>query len=113
MLILLATLSSCNYLTIFICSPSAPIDWASAFVSLPNNRSAVDLMIVDISDNLSISNLSSLPSFVLQWNKCQPSFLNAVFDFTSTHVHDKDAVLPFPSYDVKIKAELKRFMKAY
>ena len=82
-------------------------------MSLPSNRSTMDLMIVDISNNLSISNLSSLPSFVLQWNKCQPSFLNVVFDFTSRHVHDKDAVLFFHSNDVKIKIELKGFMKAY
>jgi hypothetical protein len=60
-------------------------------------------MIIDIPDDLPIPELSNPPMFVPLWNKHQPSFLEVVFDFANTHVHDR-VVLLLHSNDVKIMA---------
>jgi hypothetical protein len=89
------------------------MDWDCAFVSFPSKCSKVDLMIIDNPIDKPIPDLSSLPNFVPQWNKHQPGFLDIVFDFASTHVHNRGAVLLLHSDDAKIKTNLKGFIKAY
>jgi hypothetical protein len=70
-------------------------------------------MIVDIPDDLPIPELSSPPSFVPEWNKQKKGFLEVVFDFSNSHLHDKGAMLLFFSDDLDVKADLKGLMSAY
>jgi hypothetical protein len=70
-------------------------------------------VIVDIPDDLPIPDLSSPPSFVPEWNKRKKGFLEVVFDFANSHLHDKGAMLLFFSDDLDVKAYLKGLMSAY
>jgi hypothetical protein len=52
-------------------------------------------MIMDIPDGLHISLVSSPASSVPEWNKLRDGFLQMVFDFASSLVHDDDVLLFF------------------
>jgi hypothetical protein len=51
--------------------------------------------------------------FSFDWNIFHNGFFDNVFDFVSAHVQDKGAILLFHADDLKIKADLKEFMRAY
>jgi hypothetical protein len=68
------------------------MDWNCQYARLPDKY--IDyLMIVEIPDNLIIPNLSSPSNFVPKWNKHKKGFLDVVFDFANTHLHDKGAIV--------------------
>jgi hypothetical protein len=89
------------------------VDRVRRFVKIPEKRTGIDLMIVDIPDDLPIPDLSSPPSFVPEWNKRKKGFLEVVFDFANSHLHDKGAMLLFFSDDLDVKADLKGLMSTY
>jgi hypothetical protein len=89
------------------------MDRVCRFAKLPEKHTSVDLMIVDILDDLPIPDLSSPPTFVPKWNKRKKGFLEVVFDFANTHLHDNGAILLFFSDDLDVKVDLKGLMNAY
>jgi hypothetical protein len=89
------------------------VDRARQFAKIPGKRTSVDLVNIDISDDLPIPELSSPPSFVPEWNKRKKGFLEVLFDFANSNLHDNGAILFFFSDDLDVKADLKGLMSAY
>jgi hypothetical protein len=50
---------------------------------------------------------------VPEWNKQKKGFLEVLFDFANSHLHDKGAIILFFSDDLDVKADLKELMSAY
>jgi hypothetical protein len=50
---------------------------------------------------------------VPEWNKQKKGFLEVLFDFANSHLHDKGAIILFFSDDLDVKADLKGLMSAY
>jgi hypothetical protein len=89
------------------------VDRARQFAKIPGKRTSVDLVNIDISDDLPIPELSSPPSFVPEWNKRKKGFLEVLFDFANSNLHDNGAILLFFSDDLDVKVDLKGLMSAY
>jgi hypothetical protein len=89
------------------------MDRVRRFAKFPEKRTGVDLVIVDIPNGLPIPELSSPQSFVPKWNKRKKGFLEVLFDFANSHLHDKGAIILFFSDDLDVKADLKGLMSAY
>jgi hypothetical protein len=89
------------------------MDRVRRFEKFPEKRTGVDLVIVDIPNGLPIPELSSPQSFVPKWNKRKKGFLEVLFDFANSHLHDKGAIILFFSDDLDVKADLKGLMSAY
>jgi hypothetical protein len=70
-------------------------------------------MIVDIPKGLPIPILSSPPTSVLVWNSADQSFLPLMFDFGSSLVHDNRALLLFHKDNLKLRADIRGYAKAY
>jgi hypothetical protein len=70
-------------------------------------------MIVDIPKGLSVPILSSPPTSVPVWNSADENFLPLVFDFGSSLVHDNGALLLFHKDDLKLRADIRGYAKAY
>jgi hypothetical protein len=89
------------------------VDRVRRFAKIPRKCTGVDLVIIDIRDNLPIPELSNPPSFVPEWNKRKKGFLEVLFDFANSNLHDNGAILLFFSDDLDVKADLKGLMSAY
>jgi hypothetical protein len=70
-------------------------------------------MIVDIPEGLPVPMVSSLPTSVPEWNSNDKNFLAMVFDFGSSLVHDNGVLLLFHKDDLKLRADIRGFTKAY
>jgi hypothetical protein len=70
-------------------------------------------MIVDIPEGLPISRVSSPHISVPEWNLEDKNFLPIVFDFGSFLVHDNGALLHFHKDDLKLRADIRGYAKAY
>ena len=70
-------------------------------------------MIFDIPINLFVPNTSSLPSSIHDQNQMHREFFVLVFDFAGAHVYDDGVLLFFLPNDLKLKATLQGYMKAY
>jgi hypothetical protein len=75
--------------------------------------SGVDLIIVDIPKDLPIPIVSSPATSVLVWNSADENFLPLVFDFGSSLVHDNGVLLLFHKDDLKLRANIRGYTKAY
>ena len=73
----------------------------------------IDLMILDILEGLPIPMVSSPPTFVLVWNSKDVNFLPISFALGSTLVHDSGVLLFFHKDDLKLRASIRGFAKAY
>jgi hypothetical protein len=88
-------------------------DKARAFKGKQGTTSGVDLMIVDIPEGLPISMVSSRPTSVPEWNSNDKNFLAMVFDIGSSLVHDNGVLLFFHKDDLKLRADIRGYSKAY
>jgi hypothetical protein len=88
-------------------------DKARAFKGVHSTVGGIDLMIVDIPKGLPVSMVSSPPTSVPGWNSADKNFLPMVFDFGSSLVHDNGALLFFHKDDLKLRANIRGFAKAY
>jgi hypothetical protein len=88
-------------------------DKARAFNGVHGTTTGVDLMIVDIPEGLPIPIVSSPPTSVPVWNSANVNFLPLVFDFGSSLVHDTGALLLFHKDDLKLRADIRGYEKAY
>jgi hypothetical protein len=88
-------------------------DKAQAFKGILNVGVEVDLMIVDILESLSIPMVSSPAMFILEWNKLGEDFLQTIFDFASSLLHDNEVLLLFHLDNLQLRADIRGFMKAY
>jgi hypothetical protein len=88
-------------------------DKAHAFNGVQGTTTGIDLMIVDIPEGLPVPIVSSLPTSVPVWNSANENFLPLVFDFGSSLVHDNGALLLFHKDDLKLRADIKGYAKAY
>ena len=70
-------------------------------------------MIVDIPKGLPIPMVSSPPTSILGWNSTDPNFLALMFDFGSSLVYDKGALLLFHKDNLKFRANIIGFANAY
>jgi hypothetical protein len=70
-------------------------------------------MIVDIPEGLPVPIVSSPPTSVPVWNSADESFLPLMFDFGSSLVHDNGALLLFYKDDLKLRADIRGYAKAY
>jgi hypothetical protein len=57
--------------------------------------------------------VSSLPTSIPGWNSTDKNFLPLVFDFGSSLVHDNGALLLFHKDDLKLRADIRGYAKAY
>jgi hypothetical protein len=57
--------------------------------------------------------VSSPPTFVLKWNSEDENFLLMVFDFGNSLVHNNGVLLLFHKDDLKLRADIRGFAKAY
>jgi hypothetical protein len=57
--------------------------------------------------------VSSPPTSIPGWNSADKNFLPIVFDFGSSLVHDNGALLFFYKDDLKLRANIRGFAKAY
>jgi hypothetical protein len=88
-------------------------DKARAFSGVQGTDGGVDLMIVDIPEGLPLPMVSSPPTSVPRWNYANKNFLPLVFDFGSSLVHDNGALLLFHKDNLKLRADIRSFAKAY
>jgi hypothetical protein len=70
-------------------------------------------MIVDIPEGLPVPMVSSPPTSVPNWNLEHKSFLSMVFDIRGSLVHDNGVLLLFHKDDLKLRADIKDYSKAY
>jgi hypothetical protein len=71
------------------------------------------LIIVDILEGLPIPMVSSPPTSVPQWNSEDKNFLPILFDLGSSLVHDNGVLLLFHKNNLKLRASIRGFAKAY
>ena len=88
-------------------------DKARAFKRKQGTTGGINLMIVDILEGLSIPMVSSLPTSVPKWNSEDKNFLAMVFDFGSFLDLDNGVLLFFHKDDLKLRANIKSYAKAY
>jgi hypothetical protein len=88
-------------------------DKVRAFSGVQGTHGGVDLMIVDILEGLSVPMVSSPPTSIPRWNSADKNFLPLGFDFGSSLVHDNGALLFFHKENLKLKADIKGYTKAY
>jgi hypothetical protein len=88
-------------------------DKARAFKGKQGTTGGVDLMIVDIPEGLPIPMVSSPPTSVPEWNSDDKNFLTMVFDIGSSLVHDNEVLLLFHKDDLKLRADIRGYSKAY
>jgi hypothetical protein len=96
-----------------VCHVQHKSDKARAFNGVQGTTTGIDLMIVDIPEGLPVPIVSSLPTSVPVWNSTNENFLPLVFDFGSSLVHDNGALLLFHKDDLKLKADIRGYAKAY
>jgi hypothetical protein len=70
-------------------------------------------MIVDIPKGLPVPMVSSPPTSVPGWNSTDKNFLPLVFNFGSSLVHNNGVLLLFHKDDLKLRADIRDFAKAY
>jgi hypothetical protein len=102
-----------NFILNVVCNVQHKSDKARAFKGVHGTIGGVNLMIVDIPEGLPVPMVSSLPTSVLGWNSTDKNFLPLVFDFGSSLIHDNGALLLFHKDDLKLRADIKGFAKAY
>jgi hypothetical protein len=88
-------------------------DKACAFKGKQGTIGGIDLMIVDFPKGLPVSMVSSPPTSVPEWNSDDKNFLAMVFDFGSSLVHDNGVLLLFHKDDLKLRADIRGYSKAY
>jgi hypothetical protein len=82
------------------------------FKGLPSKSVGMDLMLVDIPEDLAILEVSNPDGSIPAWNKLALAFLDTIFDFTNIHIHNNGALLVIHADAVKIKTNLKCYLKA-
>jgi hypothetical protein len=102
-----------NFILNVVCNIQHKSDKARAFKGVHGSASGVDLMIVDIPEGLPVPMVSSPPTSIPGWNSAHKNFLLLVFDFGSSLVHDNGALLFFHKDDLKLRADIRGFGKAY
>jgi hypothetical protein len=88
-------------------------DKARAFSRVQGTHGGVDLMIVDILEGLPVPMVSSLPTSIPGWNSTDKNFLPLVFNFGSSLVHDNGELLLFHKDNLKSRADIRGYAKAY
>jgi hypothetical protein len=102
-----------NFILNVICDVQHTSDKARAFKGVQGTTGGVDLMIVDIPEGLPVPMVSSPPTSVPGWNSVDRNFLPMVFDLGSSLVHDNGALLLFHKDNLKLRADIRGFAKAY
>jgi hypothetical protein len=88
-----------------VCIVQHKSDKACAFKGVLGTVGGVDLMIVDIPKGLPVPMVSSPPTSVLEWNSKDKNFLPMAYD--------NGVLLLFHKDDLKLRADIKGFSKAY
>jgi hypothetical protein len=86
---------------------------ARAFKGKQGTTAGIDLMIVDIPEGLPVPMVSSPPTSVPKSNSDDKNFLAMVFDIGSSLVHDNGVLLFFHKDDLKLRADIRGYSKAY
>jgi hypothetical protein len=102
-----------NFILNVVCNVQHKSDKARAFKGVQDIAGGIDLMIVDILEGLPIPMVSSPPTPVPRWNSVDKNFLPMVFDLGSSLVHNNGALLLFHKDDLKLRADIRGFAKAY
>ena len=88
-------------------------DKACTFKGVQGIAGGIDLMIVDILEDHPVPMVFSLFTSVRGWNSTDKNFLPMLFDFGSSLVHDNGTLLLFHKDNLKLKANIRGFAKAY
>jgi hypothetical protein len=102
-----------NIILNVVCNVQHKSDMARAYRGVKGTTGGVDLMIVDILEGLPVPMVSSPPTSVLKWKSANKNFLPMVFDFGSSLVHDNGVLLLFHKDELKLRANIRGFAKAY
>ena len=68
-------------------------DKQRSFGGVVSSNPAIDLMVVDVPEGLHVPTISAPPAPIPRWNEFGDSWLVPVFDFASTYLHDRGALL--------------------
>jgi hypothetical protein len=96
-----------------VCNVQHKFDKARAFKGVQGIDGGIDLMNVNIPKGLPIPMVSSPPTSVPGWNLVDKNFLPMVFDLGSSLIHDNGVLLLFHKDDLKLRADIRGFAKAY
>lgn len=83
------------------------------FKGVLSKDEAVDLIIVDVPEGLSVPTVSTPPSSVPAWNKFSEEWLLAIFDFAETYLHDGGGLLVIYPFCRQIKSHLLGNCKSF
>jgi hypothetical protein len=95
------------------CNVQHKSDKAHAFKRKQGTTGGIDLMIVDILEGLLVPMVSSPPTSIPEWNSNDKNLLALLFDFGSSLVHDNGVLLFFHKDALKLRADIRGFVKAY
>jgi hypothetical protein len=65
------------------------------FQGAQHDGGAIDLIIVDLLEGLHVPSLSAPSHEILHWNMANKFFLDCLFSFYTSFLHDDDALLVF------------------
>jgi hypothetical protein len=102
-----------NFILNVVCNVQYKSDKARAFKGVQGTAGGVDLMIMDIPEGLPVPMVSSSPTSVPQWNSEDKNFLPILFALGSSLVHDNGVLLLIHKEDLKLRASIRGFAKAY
>jgi hypothetical protein len=102
-----------NFILNVVSNVQHKFDKARAFKRVQGTAGGVDLMIVDIPEGLPVPMVSSPPTSVPGLNSVDKNFMPMVFDCGSSLIHDNGALLLFHKDDLKLRANIRGFAKAY
>jgi hypothetical protein len=102
-----------NFIRNIVCNVQYKSDKARAFKGVQGTVGGVDLMIMDIPEGIPVPMVSSPPTSLPQWNSEDKNFLPILFALGSSLVHDNGVLLLFHKDDLKFRASIRGFAKAY
>lgn len=78
-----------------------------------NIRPAIDLLIADVPENLSVPGISVPPFSIPSWNMRQESYFHDIFEVADDNVHDDGAFLLFFPDNNDLRMEIAGFCQTY
>jgi hypothetical protein len=96
-----------------VCNMQHKSNKARAFKGVQGTAGGVDLMIMNIPEGLPVPMVSSPPTSILEWNSKEKNFPPILFDLGSSLVHDNGVLLFFHKNNLKLRADIRGYSKAY
>ncbi len=73
----------------------------------------VDLVIVNVLINFSISHIFESLSFIPRWNMCVDNFIESIVVFDNKFLYDREVVVIMHGDDPHVLKETRSFLESY